>query len=623
MVLKGDPKTTLQWIEGKHQEREVEGVPHTKLLRLSVFPNTGIQLMSMQNELQFVPKELQQVVDQYDDVFAVNKELPPQRSYDHIILLFEGTQPVNIRPYKHPPTQKDAIKAMVRELLEAGLNKNTAKGKFPIPIIKELIDELHGATIFSKFDLRYGYHQIRMCEEDIAKTAFKTHEGHYEFLVMPFGLTNAPFTFQALMNEVFKAFLRKFTLPIPSTLKQLRGFLGLTGYYKRFIKHFASLSKPLTQLLKKNAFKWAQEAQLSFEALKKAMMEAPVLGLLDFNEPFVIETYASGVGLGALLQQKGHPNAYLSKTLSPKHQSWSTYEKEFLAVLMALEKWRRYLLDRHFIIKTGHFSLQYLMDQRITTPTQMKWLPKLMRYDYEVVSYKKGLGNGAVDALSRLRSGAELLSMFVSTVTIEKICLYLSAYLGLLQPLPIPQTIWSQISMDFIEGLPKSYEKVVIMVVVDRLSKYAYFTGLSHPFNVAQIAQKELFRALKVKLHMSTAYHPQTDGQTEVVNRCLEGYLRCMSGEQPNKWFEWLPLAELCKAGAMDMTLLAREEAIQVLKFHLQRSQNRMKQQDDKSRYKREFDVGDMVFLKLKSHRQVTIRMGKQNKFSQKFYGHF
>ncbi|GKB54803.1 retrotransposon-related protein, partial [Tanacetum coccineum] len=180
------------------------------------------------------------------------------------------------------------------------LNKHTVKNKFPILVIKELLDEINGAKVFSKLDLRSGYHQIRMNEADIHKTAFRTHEGHYEFMVMSFGLINAPATFQSLMNLIFKPFLRKFVLvffddilihsdrgrpsgtfeesvrkgvvadpskiqamvdwPIPQAVKQLRGFLGLTWYYRRIIRHYAIISKPLTRLLKKNAIEWDEAA---------------------------------------------------------------------------------------------------------------------------------------------------------------------------------------------------------------------------------------------------------------------------------------------------------------------------------------------------------------------------
>ncbi|GJY42186.1 retrotransposon-related protein [Tanacetum coccineum] len=889
MVLRGTSKASVQWMEGKRQDKEVVSVENAELLMLSVYPNTGPQLLNLQSESATaqIDTALEEVVQNYADVFDIPTELPPRRTHDHKIPLQEGTQPVNIRPYRHPPTQKNAIEAMVKELLEAGvikhstspfaspivmvkkkdntwrmcidyrqLNKHTIKDKFPIPVIEELIDELHGATVFTKLDLRSGYHQIRMVEDDVAKTAFKTHEGHYEFLVMPFGLTNAPSTFQALMNEVFKPFLRKFTLvffddiliyscnltehvqhlvavldtmrrnqlyakkskcvfgtshveylghvisaegvatdsnkikvmqewPVPTTVKQLRGFLGLTGYYRRFIKNFASISRPLTMLLKKNAFGWNNEAQISFEQLKQAMISAPVLSLPNFDQPFIVETDASGVGLGAVLQQNGHPIAYLSKTLSAKHQALSTYEKEFLAVLLALEKWRGYLLDRHFVIKTDHYSLKYLLDQRITTPTQMKWLPKLMGFDYEV-TYKKGSENIAADALSRVQIQGELITMSCSSittdlvakiaktweedaalqdiivklkqdgrakkhyqwvneklirkgklvvgkdeavrneilnhfhegaigghsgvkVTTQKLCSLfywkglrkqvknfvreclvcqrykpdLAAYPGLLQPLPIPEKVWTSVSMDFIEKLPKSQGKTAILVVVDRLSKYAHFVALSHPFTAVQVAQvfldtiyklhglpqtivsdrdkvfistfwRELFKLLQVKLTMSTAYHPQTDGQTEVVNRCLEGYLRCMTGEHPKEWAKWLPLAELwyntnyhsainttpfevvygqtppihvpylggvSKVEAVDRSLKARELAIQVLKFHLKRAQNRMKQHADKGRSERILEVGDWVLLKLQPHRQVTLRRDKQHKFSAKYYG--
>jgi hypothetical protein len=147
-------------------------------------------------------------------------------------------------------------------------------------------------------------------------------------------------------------------------VKQLRGFLGLTGYYRRFIKGYAIVSQPLTKLLKKNAFEWNVEAEQAFVKLKEAMMNTPVLGLPNFNKEFVVETDACDIGIGAVLTQDGHPIAYMSKALSPKHKALSTYEKEFLVVLLALEKWRGYLLDRHFKIKTDHFSLKYLFGSK-------------------------------------------------------------------------------------------------------------------------------------------------------------------------------------------------------------------------------------------------------------------
>ncbi|GKD49396.1 RNA-directed DNA polymerase like protein, partial [Tanacetum coccineum] len=184
------------------------------------------------SEWMFGRKQNKEVVEEFADVFAITKELPPNRSCDHRIPLMKGTNLVNIRPYRQPPTQKEALESMVQELLDTGvirqshslfaspivmvkkkdntcrmyvdyrqLNNHTIKDKFPIPIIEKLIDELRGSQIFSKLDLRSGYYQIRMHEANIAKTTFKTHQGHYEFLVMPFGLTNAPSTFQALMNE--------------------------------------------------------------------------------------------------------------------------------------------------------------------------------------------------------------------------------------------------------------------------------------------------------------------------------------------------------------------------------------------------------------------------------------
>ncbi|XP_072087072.1 uncharacterized protein [Arachis hypogaea] len=267
------------------------------------------------------------------------------------------------------------------------LNSSRIKDRFPIPTVDELLDELFRAKFFSKLDLRAGYHQILVKPEDRYKTAFRTHQGHYEWLVMSFGLTNAPATFQHLMNDIFQPFLRKFVLvffddiliyspstshylahleivlqtlqkesffakmskcvfsvskidylghtitekgvhmekdkiqvviawPTPENLKQRRGFLGLTGYYRRFIKGYASLASPLTDLLKQDAFQWSSVAAHAFESLKKAITSEPVLALPNFDQLFIVETDASSMGIRVVLLQDKHPIAFFSKKLS-------------------------------------------------------------------------------------------------------------------------------------------------------------------------------------------------------------------------------------------------------------------------------------------------------------------
>lgn len=457
--------------------------------------------------------------------------------------------------------------------------------------------------------------------------------------------------------------------PVPTTMKEVCGFLGLTGYYWRFVQHYGSIVAPLMQVLKQGNFEWDEEAQKAFETLKKAMMSFPMLALPDFNCPFEVEIDASGCGVGVVLAQKRKPIDYFSHTLSLRDQGKLVYERELMAVVMAIRRWRPYLMGRRFVVRRDQRALKYLLEETVIQPKYQNWV--LLGYDFEV-QYWAGVENQAADAFSRVPPTMHLAYLTTpSLIDIQRICQEVSedsklkeiieklaldednttrfalhqgvlrykgrivlsksstliptilhtyhdsvfgghlgffrtykrqtgelywedmkadvkkyveectiyqknksmalSPAGLLISLGILNVVWEDITMDFVEGLPRARGHHTILVVVDRLSKYSHFIGLQHPLTTKTVAEvfireiiklhgfprsivsnrdkvflsnfwKELFKAVGTRLHRSTTYHPQTNGQMEVVNRCLETYLRCLCGERPKEWSDWFTL---------------------------------------------------------------------------------
>ncbi|KAA0040547.1 pol protein [Cucumis melo var. makuwa] len=444
------------------------------------------------------------VVREYPDVFSDELPgLPPPREVDFAIELEPGTAPISRAPYRMAPAELKELKVQLQELLDKGfirpsvspwgapvlfvkkkdgsmrlcidyreLNKVTVKNRYPLPRIDDLFDQLQGATVFSKIDLRSGYHQLRIRDGDIPKTAFRSRYGHYEFVVMSFGLTNAPAVFMDLMNRVFKDFLDSFVIvfiddiliyskteaeheehlhqvletlrannlyakfskcefwlrkvtflghvvssegvsvdpakieavtnwPRPSTVSEIQSFLGLAGYYRRFVEDFSRIASPLTQLTRKGTpFVWSPACESSFQELKQKLVTAPVLTVPDGSGNFVIYSDASKKGLGCVLMQQGKVVAYASRQLKIYEQNYPTHDLELVAVVFALKIWRHYLYGEKIQIYTDHKSLKYFFTQKELNMRQRRWLELVKDYDCEIL-YHPGKANVVADALSR------------------------------------------------------------------------------------------------------------------------------------------------------------------------------------------------------------------------------
>lgn len=481
-------------------------------------------------EKDVIKPDVAMMIQKFIDIFpkTLPNQLPPKRSIDHTIELTPGVEPPSRSIYRMSYEETNELKKQLEDLLKKGyirpstspfgapvlfvhkkdgtlrlcvdyraLNKITIKNRYPLPRIEDLMDRLVGAKYFTKIDLYSGYHQIRIKEEDIHKTAFRTRYGHYEFLVLPFGLTNAPATFMTLMNDIFREFLDQFVIvylddiliysktreehlqhlqqvlqilrkhrlyaklskceilkqkveylghyissegisvdlrkvtvvkewPIPTNISELRSFLGLASYYRKFVKGFSSIAAPLTLLLHKDQpYKWDDTKQVAFDELKRLLTSAPVLLLPDPTKPFTVTTDASDIAIGAVLSQnqgKGEqPVAYESRKLSPAEQNYPVHEKELLAIVHAIKLWRTYLEGQKFTVVTDHASLEFIKSQSNLSRRQARWLEVLQSSDFEV-KYRPGKTNVVADALSRPPHLANIttLSTYLTNKNLEK-----------------------------------------------------------------------------------------------------------------------------------------------------------------------------------------------------------
>ncbi|GJQ93229.1 putative nucleotidyltransferase, ribonuclease H [Tanacetum coccineum] len=489
------------------------------------------------------------------------------------------------------------------------LNKLTIKNRYPLPRIDDLFDQLQGSSVYSKIDLRSGYHQLRIREEDIPITAFRTRYGHYEFQVMPFGLTNAPAVFMDLMNRVCKPYLDKFVIVFiddiliysknkeehgehlktilnllrseklyakfskcdfwldsvqflghvidssgvhvdpakieaiknwaaPTTPTEVRQFLGLAGYYRRFIKEFSLISKPLTKLTQKNKpYVWGDDEEEAFQTLKLKLCSAPILSLPEGSEDFVVYCDASLKGFGAVLMQREKVIAYASRQLRKNEENYTTHDLELGAVVFALRLWRHYLYGTKCTVYTDHKSLQYILDQKELNMRQRRWIELLSDYDC-VIRYHPGKANVVADALSRKDKEPIRVCALVVTVhnnlpeqirnaqveackeenigaegfrgegepfevrsdgtkclkgrclTCAKVKAEHQKPSGLLQQPEIPVWKWERITMDFITKLPRTpsgYDS--IWVIVDRLTKSAHFILMNEKYKMEKLTR--------------------------------------------------------------------------------------------------------------------------------------
>ncbi|TYK28231.1 pol protein [Cucumis melo var. makuwa] len=562
------------------------------------------------------------VVRDYPDVFLEELPgLPPYREIEFAIELEPGTVPISRAPYRMTLAELKELKVQLQELLDKGfirpsvspwgapvlfvkkkdgsmrlcidyreLNKVTVKNKYPLPMIDDLFDQLQGATVFSKIDLRSEYHQLRIKDSDVPKIAFCSRYGHYEFIVMYFGLTNAQAVFMDLMNIVFREFLDTFVIMFiddiliySKTEAEHEEHLRMVLKTLRANKVYAKFSKSKIEAITS----WPRPSTVSEV---RSFLGLAVLTVPDGSGSFVIYSDASKKGLGCVLMQQGKVVAYASRQLKSHEQNYPTHDLELATVVFALKIWRHYLYGEKIQIFTDHKSLKYFFTQKELNMRQGRWLELVMHYDCEIL-YHPGKANVVADALSRKKI---IVAQSNDPYLVEKRCLAEAGQAiefsifsngGLLFEkclcVPTDSAVKTELLTEahsspfsMHPGLSRTLRDfTVIWVVLDRLTKSAHFIPGKSTYTASKWAQlymseivrlhgvpvsivsdrdarftskfwKGLQAATSTRLDFSMAFYPQTDGQTERLNQVLEDMLRACALEFPSSWNSHLHLME-------------------------------------------------------------------------------
>ncbi|KAG8474912.1 hypothetical protein CXB51_031631 [Gossypium anomalum] len=637
------------------------------------------------------------------------------------------------------------------------LNKVTIKNKYPLPRIDDLFDQLKGATWFSKIDLRSGY-AIRVdkcscCVYGLMNRIFRPyldkfvvvfiddiliyskddteHAEHLRIVLQTlrdkqlyakfskseFWLREVGFLGHIVSGDGIRVDPSKISAIVDwkplKNVTEVRSFLGLAGYYRRFVNGFSIIAAPITRLLQKDVkFEWTEECQQSFEELKKLLTEAPVLVQPESGKEFVVYSDASLNGLGCVLMQEGKVVAYASRQLKPYERNYPTHDLELAAVVFALKIWRHFcmrrwlellkdyelVIDYHpgkanvvadalsrkllFALRVMNTQLKVSDDGSILAElrVKLKFLQEISEAQKDDQDLQAKRKQCEVDTESDFRIGSDGCLMFK-----DRICVKAEHQVpsGLLQPIMVPEWKWDRITMDFVSGLPLTPgKKDAIWVIVDRLTKSAHFIPVRTDYSLNKLADlyiREIVRlhgiplsiisdrdprftsrfwqklqdALGTKLNFSTAFHPQTDGQSERVIQILEDMLRCCVLEFQGSWERYLPLVEFAYNNSYQTSLKMApyealygrkcrtplywtelkenqiygvdliketEEKVKVIRDCLKAVSDRQKSYADLKRKDIEFQVGDKVFLKVSPWKKV-LRFGRKGKLSPRFIG--